>query len=160
MIIYTNKALFKPVLIILNFLFIPTIISLIVALVLLKEIFIAILLACFITIYIVTILLFKWESNRKTNFIKVEKDGLEINYPNLAKDGNCLSLNYEEIIKIDYYKITSFVSWLALVQMQLPKALFITFNKNGNIVRKAIGHSELSEVTKLCNENNIKYRIH
>ncbi len=110
--------------------------------------------------YILAICLVIKESKNKKYYLKVLNDSFEISYPNLTNKGEVLTVKFTDIEKIDYYKMISFVSWLAVIQMQCPKALFITYYTNNRKEEKAIGHAELKDIVKICEEKKIKLIIH
>lgn len=158
--IYLNKAILKPLSIFISVIFIPSIILITICCFLIKEIQVFIILCCFVLAYILAMCLTIKESRNKKYYLKVNNDSLEIAYPNLTRKDEVLSVRFIDIEKIDYYKITSFVSWLALIQMQCPKALFITYHINNRKEEKAIGHAELIDIVKICKEKEIKLIIH
>lgn len=158
--IYLNKAILTPLLIFMSFIFIPAIILITISCFLIKEIQIYIVLCCFVLAYLLAICIVIKESKNKKYYLKVNNDSLEISYPNITNKSEVLSVKFTDIEKIEYYKITSFVSWLALIQMQCPKALFITYNINNKKEEKPIGHVELKDIVKICKEKEIKLIIH
>ena len=158
--IYLNKSILKPLLIICSFLFVPPIIMLIISCILFNEVQLYVILCCFVLLYIFSFWIVIRESKNKKYYLKICNDSLEILYPNLTSNGEVLSVKITDIEKIDYYKITSPISWLAMFQWTCPKAMFITYSKNNIKENKAIGHAELKEIVKICEEKGIQLIIH
>lgn len=158
--IYLNKAILKPLLIFTSFFFIPALIILLISCLLIREIQVYMIFCCFVLVYIISIHVVIKESKNKKYYLKVCSDSLEILYPNITSEGEVLLVKFTDIEKIEYYKITSFVSWLAMINMVCPKALFITYNINNKKETKAIGHAELIDIVKICEENGIELIIH
>lgn len=111
---------------------VPIIISLIVSCILLNKISIYVILCCFIFIYIFVILILKKESNIKKYYLKVNEDSLEILYPNITKNEEILTVNFNNIEKIEYYKMNLikalFFSFISRTVLQ--KAMIITYYEN------------------------------
>ncbi len=158
--IYLNKAIVKPLSIFISSIFIPFIILITISCFLIQEIQVYIVSCCLVLAYILAICLVIKESKNKKYYLKVLNDSFEISYPNLTNKGEVLTVKFTDIEKIDYYKMISFVSWLAVIQMQCPKALFITYYTNNRKEEKAIGHAELKDIVKICEEKKIKLIIH
>lgn len=158
LMIYTNKASFKPLMIILSFLFIPSIVTLIVCCFLIPSIPIYVILLVFILMYCLGIIAIRKESNSHRNYIKIMEDMIILKFDNFSS--NEISIKYVDIYQIDYYRINSFISWFALICMQCPKIAFLTFSDGKSIMKKPIGYFEKKDIEKICNINKIKLVIH
>lgn len=158
--IYTNKAILKPIIIILSVLFIPSIIVLAIYCIIFSNFQGYIILAIFSFLFIVGIIVAIKEAYSQRNYIKINTSFFEIKFDNLSSNGQAIIVNYDDIVQIDYYKINSFISWLQLLSYQIPKVAFITIHENENIITKAIGYFEKNDLIKICESKNIKLIIH
>ncbi len=152
--IYLNKTLFKPYVLFISIFIVPIIIMLIVSCILLNKISIYVILCCFIFIYIFVILISKKESNIKKYYLKVNEDSLEILYPNITKNEEILTINFDNIEKIEYYKMNSikalFFSFISRTVLQ--KAMIITYYENNEKKENLIGYAELANIKEICKE--------
>lgn len=160
MMIYTNKAMLQPMIIVLSVFFIPIIIVLTIYCIVFSNFQGYIILASFIFLFIVCIIATIKEAYSQRNFIKINDSFFEIKFDNLSSNGQAIIVNYDDIVQIDYYKINSFISWLQLLSYQIPKVAFITIHENENIITKAIGYFEKNDLIKICESKNIKLIIH
>ena len=159
--IYTNKAILKPIIIVLSVLFIPSIIVLTIYCIFFSNFQGYIILAIFIFLFIVGIIVAIKEAYSHRNYIKINTSFFEIKFDNLSSNGQAIIVNYDDIVQIEYYKINSFISWLQLLfTYQSPKVAFITIHENENIITKAIGYFENNDLIKICESKNIKLIIH
>lgn len=158
--IYTNKAILKPIIIVLSVLFIPSIIVLTIYCIFFSNFQGYIILAIFIFLFIVGIIVAIKEAYSHRNYIKINTSFFEIKFDNLSSNGQAIIVNYDDIVQIGYYKINSFISWLQLLSYQIPKVAFITIHENENIITKAIGYFEKNDLIKICESKNIKLIIH
>ena len=161
MMIYTNKAMLQPMIIVLSVFFMPIIIVLTIYCIVFSNFQGYIILACFIFLFIVCIIATIKEAYSQRNFIKINDSFFEIKFDNLSSNGQAIIVNYDDIVQIEYYKINSFISWLQLLlSYQSPKVAFITIRENENIITKAIGYFEKNDLIKICESKNIKLIIH
>ena len=158
--IYTNKAILKPIIIVLSVLFIPSIIVLTIYCIFFSNFQGYIILAIFIFLFIVGIIVAIKEAYSHRNYIKINTSFFEIKFDNLSSNGQAIIVNYDNIVQIEYYKINSFISWLQFLSYQIPKVAFITIHENENIITKAIGYFEKNDLIKICESKNIKLIIH
>lgn len=140
---------------------VPIIISLIVSCILLNKISIYVILCCFIFIYIFVILILKKESNIKKYYLKVNEDSLEILYPNITKNEEILTVSFNNIEKIEYYKMNLikalFFSFISRTVLQ--KAMIITYYENNEKKENLIGYAELADIKEICKKCRIKLII-
>ena len=160
MMIYTNKAMLQPMIIVLSVFFIPIIIVLTIYCIVFSNFQGYIILASFSFVFIVCIIATIKEAYSQRNYIKINTLFFEIKFDNLSSNRQAIIVNYDDIVQIDYYKINSFISWLQLLSYQSPKVAFITIHENENIITKAIGYFEKNDLIKICESKNIKLIIH
>lgn len=115
-----------------------------------------IILIIFLSIYVFLILFFRKISNNKNHHLIVHEEMMEINYSNDNKVKYSLTINYDDIIKIEYYKLFSIFSLLNLINGVVPKCVFVTYTKYVEEVCELIGHMDLQDIKKITNDKKIK----
>ena len=157
---FLEKKQFKPSVILLSVIFLPIIITIIIAICLTfkKELLLA--LFTIVLIYSVLIIVFWKISQCKNKYLLLENDRIKVIYPNINNGENRLELSLKQIVKIDYYKITSFKGWFILFSFVVPKCVFITYKKDNNEYTDFIGYMDFDDVKKFANNNDIKLIIH
>lgn len=157
---YLDQKQFKPALILFSVFFIPTILSLIVALSFLFEVELLIILFAIVALYLMLILVLWRISVRKTHCLSICEDSITINYPNVNDGKGILKLSITQIKKIDYYKITSLSGWMMLFNYVYPKSVFITYSTSGTEKTDFVGYMDLHDLQKIANSNQIELIIH
>lgn len=158
--IYTNKAQFKPIIILLSILFVPAILSLIVCCFIIPSTTIYCILFAFFIIYCLGIFAVKKESNSRRNYLKIGNDSIIIKFDNFSADDNEKEIMFNDIIQIDYYKINSFISWIGLLSLQCPKIAFLKYACDNKVIQKPIGYFEKVDIERMCFTHNIKLIVH
>lgn len=90
-------------------------------------------------------------SNSKRNFIRVEPDQVTIQY-----NGMCMQLQCVDIVKIEYYRISSILAWLMLENFVAPQCVYVTFINNGANICKHIGYLNYNDVRDLESQLRIE----
>lgn len=111
-----------------------------------------------ISIYSVIIGLIYLFFNSKKEYLLVSNDSLKVKCDNLGRQEVELSIN--DIIQIDFYRMTSFSSWLSIIGCVSPNSVFISFIESNETVIKHIGYLKYKDVKKIANEKNIKLVLH
>lgn len=103
----------------------------------------------------------KKESNIKKYYLKVKEDSLEILYPNITKNEEILTINFNNIEKIEYYKMNSikslFFSFISRTVLQ--KSMIITYYENNEKKENLIGYAELAVIKEICKKCKINLVI-
>jgi len=154
-----SEKQFKPAIIFLSIIFCPLFLGVLVVLSCNFDIMILSIFLILLLIYVLLILFYKKISNNKNHYLIIYDSKMIINYPNINKIKHVLDINYENIIKLEYYKITSITSWFQLLNGVLPKCIFITYIKDGKEVCELMGHMELKDIKKIANDKKIKLII-
>lgn len=159
--INNNKAQFLPVMILTTVIeLLPLVVGSIAAFINENIAVGSILLTFSLVVYITIFLLMKKGSSTDIYFVKVDNGELEISYANFTSaDYGKVSL--DDVVKIDYYRINSFVSWvLCLINVRVPRSAFLTYTHDGATVYKPIGYFAKKDIDKLCESNGIKVIMH
>ena len=153
--IYLNTGVFKPMMIIISIIYFP--IAIASAFILFSELRLEII--------VVSVLLFVFylfcsfgiykHSVSKKYFITTNNDYITIKYPNIGTQE--LTLKSNQILKIEYYKLSSIVAWYNLCNYICPQCVFITFIYDGKEMCKHIGYPNFDEISKLCAEFNVNF---
>lgn len=157
---YLEEKQFKPAIIMFSILFIPIIVAVTIAISFSYQIELLVILFVVILVYL-TLTFIIWRiSARKTYYLQVNKETINICYPNINNENCKLELLYKEIKKIDYYKITSLAGWMMLFNYAFPKCVFITYVKNGKEKTDFIGYLDLYDIKQIANNNQIQLVVH
>ncbi len=158
--IYLNVGFFKPMLILLSIIILPITIVLFVLNILDFRIESFILTLIIFAIYILSVFgAYKFSKN-KNFYLKSNEDGyIEIKYPNISDDNLHFEIMTNAIIKIEYYKISSFKAWCMLYNTVLPQCAYITYIFEGKEMCKHIGYPNYKEINGLCVNSGIDFVI-
>ena len=61
--------------------------------------------------------------------------------------------------KLEYYKLSSVLSWLQLINGVFPKCVYIKHNSCGKVECEPIGYMNISDIKKISKDINIKLVI-
>ena len=157
---YLENKQFKPAMILFGIPFIPSIIGLIIANIMVFEIELLIVLLLVLVVYI-TIVLILWKiSKRKNHYLLLKNDEIEIVFHDFFNGKTKLELPYNKIKNIEYYRITSLKGWLMLFSYVFPKCVYITYEINGEEQTKFIGYMDYKDVKEVAKNNNIEIKIY
>ena len=154
-----SEKQFKPAVFFLSIIFFPLLLGVLAVLICNFDMIILIIFLMLLLVYITLIIFYKKISNNKNHNLIIYDCKMVINYPNINNMKHILEISYDSIIKLEYYKITSLVSWFQLLNGIVPKCVFITYIKNGKEVCELMGHMELNDIKKIANDKNIKLII-
>ena len=154
-----SKKQFKPAIIFLSIIFYPLFLGVLAVLICNFDIIILITFLMLLLVYIILIIFYKKISNNKNYNLIIYDCKMVINYPNIKKMKHVLEIYYDSIIKLEYYKISSLVSWFQLLNGVVPKCVFITYIKNGIEVCELMGHMEFKDINKIANDKKINLII-
>jgi hypothetical protein len=151
-----NKGYFKPFAIFFSVIFVPLILLSFFALIVNKTFLILLITLILVFSYCLGILFAHRISKSQKKFINIYDDICEIHYPGIVDNEEMCRINMNNIIKIEYYRISSPISWLMLLHSYiLPQCIFITFKHNGKEVHKHLGYVDYIEICSLCNQFDI-----
>ena len=159
-IYYTNSGYFKPFAIFISVIYAPMLILATGCLVVdlgFWFIYLTVILAYIVLM--VAILIF---SDQKKEYIRINDSELFINHSGFCVDSNGVIESYKEltvasddIIKIEYYRLSSFKAWISIVNCILPQCVFVTFKYKGREVYTNVGYLNRNEIESLCKEQKI-----
>ena len=79
-------------------------------------------------------------SKSKKYFLILRGNSIIIKYPNISHTSQEIMLNSNDIIKAEYYRISSVKAWCMLYNYVLPQCLYITYMLNGQEICKLVGY--------------------
>jgi len=157
---YLEQKQFKPAMILFGIPFIPCIIGLIIANVLSFKIELMIMLLIIVGIYfIIAIILWKL-SKRKNHYILLKENLIELEFCDFISGQVKLELQFDEIIKFEYYRINSIRGWLMLFSYLFPKCVFLTYCINGKEETKFIGYLDIKDIKEISKNTNSELKIY
>ena len=151
-----SEKQFKPAFIFLSIIFYPLLLGVLAVLICDFDIMILIIFIFLLLVYIILIVFYKKISNNKAHNLILHDCRMVINYPNINNMKHVLEIYYESIIKLEYYKMTSLISWFQLLNGVVPKCIFITYIKDGKEVCELMGYMDLKDIIKIANDKKIK----
>ncbi|MDE6442736.1 MAG: hypothetical protein K2L12_08315 [Clostridia bacterium] len=160
MIIYLNKACFKPALILWSILFLPGIIACIIITIVDKDYNVLIAIAICAVLYSMFIIFSYLCSKSKKNFLQIENDKIEIAYPNINRGKHTLSLNFKDIKRFDFYTVKSLTAWISLFNGLLPRFVCITYEFEGERHEDCIGYMTCKEMKNVALLLGVEFFIH
>ncbi len=154
-----SRAQFKPAVILLSVLFVPLMLAAFVLCLLDYTFDIFMLFVC-LTVCYTTIIIIMSKVLKRSKYCLVLFDAyLEATYPNLGKRCGRIQVKYEDIVRLEYYKISSLKSWLLLFNYVVPQSVFITYKCNNEIITELLGYMQYEEIKKLTAEKGIALKI-
>ena len=153
---YLEQKQFKPAMVLFGLLFIPILIGINIANVVFFRVELLIVSLVVLIVYL-SIILFFWRlSKRKEHYLLINKNGVEILFHDSIRGKIKVELSFEQIIKIEYYRINSIRSWFMLYSYVFPKCVYITYKIGGEEQTKFIGYMDLKDIKQIANDKNIK----
>ncbi len=157
---YLDEKQFKPAMILFGIPFIPCIIGLIIVNVLLFEIKLLIMLLIIIGIYL-TIVTILWKlSKRKNHYLLLKDNEIELEFFDSIKGKIKLEVQFDEIVRFEYYRINSIKGWLMLFSYIFPKCVYLTYNSNGEEQKKFIGYLDIGDIKEVSKKTNSELKIY
>lgn len=143
---YLDQKQFKPTMILFGIPFVPCIIGLIIANIMLLKIEWLIMLFIILSIYLIIVII-SWKLSKRKNYYLLIKDNImELNFYDSINGKTKLELQFGEVIKFEYYRINSIRSWLMLFSYIFPKCVYLTYTVNKKEQTKFIGYLDIKDV--------------
>jgi hypothetical protein len=149
-----SAGFFKPFVIILSIIILPGALGCCVLAFLDFRAELVVISAVLCIIYIASVFLTYRLSRKKEYYLSFADGALEICYPNIDKRG-VLRLEADEVVKLEYYKLSSLKAWCMLHNCICPQCVFITYIKNGIQLCKHIGYARLESIEGFCRDADI-----
>ena len=159
---YLEQKQFKPAMILCGILFIPAIIALMLLNILSFQIQLLIILISFVLIYMLVVWIFWKISKNKDFYFRVKHQTIELVYHGtFTKNAKIkLELSFDQIKKIEYYRITSLTSWFLLSLGVFPKAVYITYDTDEKEITCFVGYMDLKDVKQVAINTGIILQMH
>ena len=158
--IYLNSGFFKPMFIILSISLLPLTVAcwwLTLASFEIERFIVSLIM---LLSYIAVIILTYRYSKSKKNYISKETDNVLFIYSlDFFHNTKFLKLDICNIVKIEYYKISSIRGWCMLFNYLFPQCVFITYLSDGKEVCQHIGYPNFKEISKFCNDLKINFVV-
>lgn len=155
--ILLNRGYKKPFIILISILFVPVICACLAAVLL--EYRISLLIAFFIAVGIYALFVFAAQkiSASKKAYLEICDNGIIVKYPNVPKYVEDTTIAYDCIVKFEYYKLSSVISWMQMFCYVSPQCVYLTILNNGREECMLIGYPDRYELQKLCREKNLVF---
>ena len=153
--IYLNEGFFKPMFIFVSMLLLP--ISTACWILTFYDFRIELLIVTLIIslIYFISVAGIYIYSKTKKYFILIEDNAVIINYPiqNSIQHKIC----FDDIVKMEFYSLSSIRSWCMLYNYVVPGCAFITYKHNDTEICKHIGYPDFSKIRDACLKMNVSF---
>ena len=143
---YLDQKQFKSAMILFGIPFVPCIIGLIIANIMLLKIELLIMLFIILAIYLIIVIILWKLSKRKNYYLLIKDNVIELEFYDSINGKTKLELQFNEIIKFEYYRINSIRSWLMLFSYIFPKCVYLTYTVNEKEQTKFIGYLDIKDV--------------
>lgn len=147
--IYMNKVLFKPALIIWSVAWVPLIILLTSLCVKSPEPQLFVITGALVLFYALAVFLLYKDCMTKKYYMKAEEDDLKICCPGLEKDNKTLLIKIQDIDHFEYQKGCAFVSFLGVLPL-------IQYVQDGKVCRRYLCNTKKAELEEFCETYKIK----
>lgn len=157
---YLEQKQFKPAMILFGIPFIPCIIGLIIANIMLYKVELLIMLLIILTVFL-TIVIILWKlSKRKKQYLLLKDNEIELEFYDSINGKTKLVLQFNQIKKFEYYRINSIKGWLMLFSYIFPKCVYITYNLSGEEQTKFIGYLDIKDIKEISKKTNTELKIY
>jgi len=156
-LIYLNSGLLKPAIVLTSVVMLP--ISILCWLLLFDgfrmSVFIVSLLLT-AAYFLIVFGIFK-SSKTKKYWLCIENNFIHVNYP--FYNNQCDKIDVSKIVKVEYYKISSFKAWCMLYSCVCPQCVYITYINDGKEICRHIGYPEFNEIKKVCLDIGVDFLV-
>lgn len=157
---YLEQKQFKPAMILLSIPFVPCISGLIIANILLLKIELLIMLSIIIGIYLIIVIILWKLSKRKKHYLLLKDHMIELEFYDSTSGKVKLEVQFDEIVRFEYYRINSIKGWLMLFSYIFPKCVYLTYNANGVEQTKFIGYLDIKDIKEISKNTNSELKIY
>ena len=155
--VYLNAGFFKPMVILIGVIFLPINIACNLLYCFDHRTELLIVSTVLFLLFVATVIGVHKHSKSKRYFLSVNDNSVTIKYPNVCSDMQELVLNCTQIIKIEYYRLSSIRGWCLLVNYVLPQCVYMTYMQEGKECRKLIGYADYHQMRDVCHMMNITF---
>ena len=157
---YLEQKQFKPAMILFVIPFIPCIIGLIIANILLFKIELLIMLSIIIGVNLIIVIILWKLSKRKKHYLLLKDNEIKLEFLDSVKGKIKLEVQFDEIVRFEYYRINSIKGWLMLFSYIFPKCVYLTYNSNGEEQKKFIGYLDIGDIKEVSIKTNSELKIY
>lgn len=157
---YLEQKQFKPAMILFGIPFIPCIIGLVIANILLFKIELLIMLSIIFGAYLIIVIILWKLSKRKNHYLLLKDYEIELEFYDSINGKVKLEVQFDEIVRFEYYRINSIKGWLMLFSYIFPKCVYLTYNENGEEQKKFIGYLDIGDIKEIAKKTNSELKIY
>lgn len=158
---YLDSKQFLPATLFFSALLVPMITLSAIAFCLYMEISFLVI-SCVLTLIYTAILLYLWKSShREEFFLTLKEDYAIIVYNDFLKGKSEMTLSFNQMHTLIYYRITSITGWLlTLDAFSYPKSVCVEYTDGKNSVVCYIGYLDYADVKKIADITNTKLKVY
>lgn len=157
---YLEQKQFKPAMILFGIPFIPCIIGLIIANILLFKIELFVILLIIIGVYLVIVIILWKLSKKKNHYLSLKDNEIELEFYDFINKKVKLEVRFDEIVRFEYYRMNSIKGWLMLFSNIFPKCVYLTYNVNSEEQTKFIGYLDIKDIKEISKKTNSELKIY
>lgn len=114
-----------------------------------------------ILIAYVAVVISLWKlSTKGIHYILLKQNVVELKFHDFMDGETKLNLQFDQIVKFEYYRISSIKGWLMLFSFTLPKCVYITYNAEDKVQKKLIGYLDLKDIKEISSCVGVELRIY
>lgn len=155
-----SSAQFKPMAILISVAFLPFIIFGSIFALLQRNIGAMIVFMSLSCVYVLCLVICRKCTKSEKNYLMLCERYLEIVYPNIGSGKGKLSIEYDKMIRFEYYKITSIRAWLQLYSYVTPQCAYITYTDDETEKCELMGYMDLDDIKKISAEYGVALKVY
>ena len=153
-------AQFKPMAILISVAFLPFIIFGSIFVLLQRNIGAMIVFMSLSCVYALCMVICRKCVKSEKYYLMLHERYLEIVYPNIGSGKGKVNIEYDKIIRFEYYKITSIRAWLQLYNYVLPQCVYITYTDDEKEKCELMGYMNLEAIKKISAEYGVELKLY
>ena len=157
---YLEQKQFKPAMILFGIFFIPCIIGIVIANILQFKIELLIILSIIIGVYLIIVIILWKLSKRKNHYLLLKDHEIELEFYDSINGKVKLEVQFEEIVRFEYYRMNSIKGWFMLFVYTFPKCVYLTYNASGKEQTKFIGYLDIGDMKEISKKTKSELKIY
>ena len=155
-----SSAQFKPMAILISVAFLPFIIFGSIFVLLQRTIGAMIVFMSLSCVYALCMVICRKCVKSEKYYLMLHERYLEIVYPNIGSGKGKINIEYDKIIRFEYYKITSIRAWLQLYNYVTPQCVYITYTDDEKEKCELMGYMNFDDIRKISSEYEMELKVY
>ena len=155
-----RSAQFKPMAILISVAFLPLIIFGSIFVLLQRNIGAMIVFMSLSCVYALCMVICRKCVKSEKYYLMLHERYLEIVYPNIGSGKGKVNIEYDKMIRFEYYKITSIRAWLQLYNYVTPQCVYITYTDDEKEKCELMGYMNVEDIKKISAEYGVEIKLY